>query len=153
VNPRYLMLTVAGVLILGGGAAFGVAQLIGGDDEAPSRQVGGAPEERQQDRRTRPPVNPAEVTVAVLNGTTVPGLAAGLGDEVERFGFDLGTVDNALNQQSAESRVLYAPGHQREAAAVGRRLRIPQREEIDPGSQSRAGDATVVVIAGADQTP
>jgi hypothetical protein len=142
------------VLIIGGGVAFGVAQLIGGEEGGASRQASdGGAEGRQQDRRKRSAVNPAEVTVAVLNGTTVPGLAAGLGDEVERFGFDLGTVDNALNQQSAESRVLYAPGHEREAMAVGRRLRIAQREAIDPGSRSRAGDATVVVIAGADQTP
>ena len=46
--------------------------------------------------------------------------------------------------------MLFAPGNEREAAAVGRRLRIPQREPIDPASQGLAGDATVVVVAGAD---
>jgi hypothetical protein len=97
-------------------------------------------------------VVPAEVTVAVLNGTTVPGLAAQIGDRIETFGFDLGTVTNSTDQQRAESVVLFAPGHQREAAVVARRLSIPQRERADAESQGLAGDATVVVIAGIDQT-
>jgi hypothetical protein len=46
--------------------------------------------------------------------------------------------------------VLFAPGHQREARAVNKRLGIGQREPIDAASQELAGDATVVVIAGAD---
>jgi hypothetical protein len=33
---------------------------------------------------------------------------------------------------------------------VNNRLGIGQRERIDPASQELAGDATVVVIAGAD---
>ena len=48
---------------------------------------------------------------------------------------------------------MYAPGHQREAAAVARKLGIAQREPIDPTSQALAGDATVVVIVGTDKTP
>ena len=53
-------------------------------------------------------------------------------------------------QQRAESVVLYATGHKREAVVVSRRLKIPQREPIDPDSQALAGDASVVVVAGAD---
>ena len=62
---------------------------------------------------------------------------------------------NADNQeqQRAESVVLYASGHRREAVVVSRRLKIPQREAIDPETQALAGDAGVVVVAGADQTP
>jgi hypothetical protein len=36
---------------------------------------------------------------------------------------------------------------------VSRRLKIPQREAIDPETQALAGDAGVVVVAGGDQTP
>jgi hypothetical protein len=97
-------------------------------------------------------VNPANVSVAVLNGTLVPGLAAQIGDRVEQFGFRLGTVANGSDQQRAESVVMFSPGHRREAIAVGRRLGIPQRERVDPESQALAGDATVVVIAGSDKT-
>ena len=82
----------------------------------------------------------------------MPNLAKQVGDQVESYGFELGTVANSADQeqQRAESVVLYAPGHQREAQAVNKRLGIAQREPIDPASQELAGDATVVVIAGAD---
>ena len=95
------------------------------------------------------------MTVAVLNGTLVPGLAADVGDEAERLGFDVGTIGDASDQeqQRAESVVLYASGHRRDAVVVSRRLKIGQREQIDPDTQALAGDAGVVVIAGADKTP
>jgi hypothetical protein len=161
-SPRYLTLAIAGVLIVGGGAAFGVVQLVGEDEgggsppQASDERAGGEPAggggggERSERRRAA--VNPAKIRVAVLNGTLVPGLAAQIGDRVERFGFQLGTVANGPNQQRPESVVLYSPGHRREAAAVSRRLGIGQRERVDPESQALAGDATVVVIAGADKT-
>jgi LytR cell envelope-related transcriptional attenuator len=150
-NPRYLLLAVAGTLIVGGAAAFGLAQL--GKEEAPSpsdERVNEAGEPTPKKRSAA--VNPGDVTVAVLNGTTIPGLAAQIGDKVEGFGFNLGNVQNNPDQQRAESVVLYAEGAEREAAAVGRRLGVAQREPIDPQSQAIGGDATVVVIAGADQT-
>ena len=158
-----MALAVAGVLIVGGGAAFGIAQLIDRDDggggagRAEESNGGGAGAGNAGDRPSRgqAAVNPATVTVAVLNGTTVPGLAASVGDRVERFGFQLGTVANGpdQSQQRAESVVMFAPGARRAAAEVARRLRIPQREPIDPESQGLAGDATVVVVAGRDRTP
>ena len=161
-SPRYLVLAIAGLLIVGGGAAFAVAEL-SSDDPAPpaENQPAGngtaAPEEEQdgEQQTRRPAVTPAEVTVAVLNGTTVPDLAKGVGERVEAQGFVLGTVANSADQQQqrAESVVLYAPGNEREATAVSRRLRITQRQPIDPASQELAGDATVVVIAGADLAP
>ena len=60
-------------------------------------------------------------------------------------------MTNNFDQEKAESVVLYAPGAEREAADVSRRLDISQREPIDAESQALAGDATVVVVAGADQ--
>jgi LytR cell envelope-related transcriptional attenuator len=94
------------------------------------------------------------VTVAVLNGTTVPGLAATLADQVTAAGFRAGTIANfGPNQQLAESVVQYAAGHEREAAAVSRKLGIGQREAASAESQELAGDATVIVIAGGDKAP
>ncbi len=150
------------VAVVGGGLlallaiGFGVLQLTG-DDEPASRQSANdtpaeeAPEDGP-DKKKQPSINPANVRVAVLNGTTVPGLAAQIGDSIERQGFQLGTVTNFIDQQRAESVVKYAPGAEREAADVGRRLKISQREPIDAESQGLAGDATVVVVAGADKT-
>ena len=75
-----------------------------------------------------------------------------VGERVSTKGFKLGTVANTADQQQqrAESVVLYSPGHRDEAKAVSRRLGIAQRQPIDPASQGLAGDATVVIIAGAD---
>jgi hypothetical protein len=142
-GARYIALIVAGVIVVGGGVAFGVSQL-GGDDEA------GAPDDRAQ--TPAEPVNPSTVTVSVLNGTTVPGLAAQIGDEVESQGFQRGNVANALDQQRTESTVLFGEGAEREAQLVARRLDIATVEPVDPDSQALGGTASVVVIVGADQT-
>jgi hypothetical protein len=157
---RIAALAVAGVLVIGGGAAFAVAQLTGDDEPAKtggsgSTAAGGADDGDGNAGRGGPAVNPSDVTVAILNGTLVPGLAAQIGDEAERLGFDVGTLGNASDQeqQRAESVVLYASGHRREAVVVSRRLKINQREQIDPETQALAGDAGVVVVAGADKTP
>jgi hypothetical protein len=159
-SPRYAVLAVAGLLIVGGAGVFGADQLLSDDsgtpsNERPSGGGGGGSDQASngdEDGEKRRPVVPGNVTVAVLNGTTVPNLAKQVGDQVESHGFVLGTVANSADQeqQRAESVVLYAPGHQREARAVNKRLGIGQREPIDPASQELAGDATVVVIAGAD---
>ena len=162
-SPRYLVLVVAGILIVGGGAVYGLNQASDDDGGTPAsdRPTGNGGNSGDANQgggdngdggNARPAVVPGNVTVAVLNGTTVPGLAKQVGDEVESHGFRLGTVANTADQeqQRAESVVLFAPGHVREARAVNKRLGIGQREPIDPASQELAGDATVVVIAGAD---
>jgi hypothetical protein len=157
-NPRYVVLLVAGVLIVGGAAAFGVSNLSNDSGEPASSGNRAVPADNNGDsgggepKKQRPAVVPRNVTVAVLNGTTVPGLAKQVGDQVAGHGFNLGTVANTADQeqQRAESVVLFAPGHKNEARAVSRRLSIPQRQTIDSASQALAGDATVVIIAGAD---
>ncbi len=158
-SPRYLVLFIAGILILGGAAAFGVDQLSSGDSDPATPAAENAPPaadgEQAEDgsgEKKRTPIVRANVTVAVLNGTTVPNLAQQISERVEAKGFEVGTVANSADQeqQRAESVVLFAPGHEREATAVVRALQINQRQRIDPASQELAGDATVVVIAGAD---
>ena len=98
-------------------------------------------------------VKPGNVTVAVLNGTTVPGLAGALSDQIAAGGFKKGTIDVFSDQQLADSVVQYAPGHQAEAKAVSRRVGISRREPVTADSRALAGDATVIVIAGADKAP
>ena len=154
---RYMAIVLVGLLVLGGAAAYGVTQLTGEDDGG-GRQTAsgdGASDDRpgKKKREGGAGINPANVTVAVLNGTTVPGLAATLSDEVGAAGFKVGTITNFSDQQLAESVVQYAPGHEPEARVVSRRLGITQREPVNPSSQALAGDATVIVIAGADKAP
>jgi hypothetical protein len=167
-STRNLILAICGVVLLGAGVALALTQLSGDDSSTPSgdqaaqEPQGGANNGSSgdgngqgaggQERRNRPAIDPSTVTVSVLNGTTVPGLAARVSDEVETAGFEVGTVANSSDQQRAESVILFAPGHEREAAAVSRKLDIAQREPIDAATQGLAGDATVVVVTGADRS-
>jgi hypothetical protein len=150
-HPRNLVLAILGVLVIGGGVAYGALQLTGEEEPASEQAAGDGG--GGKDGGKAAPVDPSTVTVSVLNGTTIPGLAAQVGDEIERKGFQLGNVTNSAEQGArAESVVLFAPGSEREAIAAGRRLKISQREPINPESQALGGDATVVVVVGADQT-
>jgi hypothetical protein len=145
-DARYIALIVAGVVVLGGGIAFGISQL--GGDEGTSSSDQPASEQNTE----AGPINRSLVTVSVLNGTTVPGLAAQIGDEVESKGFQRGNVANAIDQQRAESVVLFAEGAERPARIVARNLSISTVEPVDPDSQALAGNASVIVIVGMDQT-
>ena len=146
IRTRYLAVALAGLLVLGGAATYGVTQLTGGGDNSGD----GLP---NKPKRNGAAVKPGNVTVAVLNSTTVPGLAAMLRDQIAAAGFKKGTIDVISDQQLAESVVQYAPGHQAEAKAVSRRLGIRQLEPVIANSRALAGDATVIVIAGADKAP
>jgi hypothetical protein len=91
--------------------------------------------------------------VAVLNGTTVPGLAAQVADELERGGFKRGSVTNAADQQRAISTVGYASGYERAAREVGELIGVRRVAPVDAGTQAIAGpEANVVVTVGADRT-
>ena len=155
-NPVYIALAVAGVLVLGAGAAIGVPKLVSGgsSDNSPAKKHAAAKTAAAQ----RPPLVPAKITVSVLNGTTVPGLAAQIGDQVQSDGFNLGNtaqvagILEGTKAQQANSVVMYASGHAREARFVAKRLHLTGGvEAIDQNSRQLAGDATVVVVAGEDQ--
>jgi LytR cell envelope-related transcriptional attenuator len=142
---RPVAAALVAVLVLVGAAV----RLLGDGGGEPS---GGARAKDVPSKRTRTDatVQPGDVTVAVLNGTTVPGLAAALRDELAAAGFQKGTINNFSDQQLAASVVQYAPGHRAEAQAVSRRVGISRREPVTAESRALAGDATVIVIAGAD---
>jgi hypothetical protein len=137
---------VAVALVLGGAASYGVTQLTGGSDNSGD----GLP---HTPKRNSAAVKPGNITVAVLNGTTVPGLAAALRDQIAAAGFKKGTINDYSDKQLAESVVQYAPEHQAEAKAVSHRLGISQLEPVTANSRALAGNATVIVIAGADKAP
>jgi hypothetical protein len=154
-NPVYVVLAVAGVLILGAAAAIGVPKLVNGakDEDTPSKAAA-SDQKTTTIKKKATPVSADKITVAVLNGTSIPGLAAQIGDRVDADGFTLGTVSNASQTggQRANSVAMYARGHERDARAVARKLRIGTVQPIDAESQSIAGDASVVVIVGSDKT-
>ena len=159
--PRYIALIVVGILVLGAGAAYGVSQLNnsdgGGNGSAAlssSSGGGGSSSSSKSSKHSHKTaaINKGSITVAVLNGTTVTGLAATVADKVEQAGFRRGNTNNALTQgQQAESVVEYSDGNVKAAELVGKKLGITQVEKIDPQTQGLAGDATVTVIVGADK--
>ena len=151
VGMRSVAVALVGLLVLGGAAA----QLTGhdGGDDSGKAQANSDNGSSNKPRRSGATVKPGNVTVAVLNGTTVPGLAAALRDQIAAAGFKKGMINDFSDQQLAASVVQYVPGHQAEAQAIGRRFGISQREPVTADSRALAGDATVIVIAGADKAP
>jgi hypothetical protein len=148
IGTGYVAVALVGLLVLGGAAVYGVTRLTG-DENSGNAQANND----SKPKRNGAAVKPGNVTVAVLNGTTVPGLAAALRDQIAAAGFKKGMINDFSDQQLAASVVQYVPGHQAEAQAVGRRFGISQREPVTADSRALAGDATVIVIAGADKAP
>jgi hypothetical protein len=151
---RYLALTLAGVLVLGG-AAFGAVELIGNDSGSPAgtAQKKG-PQRNGPDGHNRSQavnVDPARVTVAILNGTTVQGLAAKIGEEVRSGGFTLGTIGNAARIDQGKSQVLYRKGQGAAARAVANRLGIQSIGQVDSVNAEIAGSFDAIVLVGSDR--
>jgi hypothetical protein len=159
-SPRNLALIVAALLLVGTGGALGVIALTsnktkstsnGGAASAPTVRAS-RPAKHHRKKSQSLGVNPAGITVAVLNGTNVSGLAASTGQKIRTAGFQLGNVTNASQQQRAESVVMYTAGQSKAARAVGRKLGISQIEPVDAQTAALAGSATVVVVVGVDKS-
>jgi hypothetical protein len=136
-QPRVLGLIALAAVVLGLAAIFGSERLMSN---------GGGPSNGPKAQR----VVPADVTVAVLNGTSVPGLAAKVGDDVQANGFSLGTETNS--RHPFDQTVVMYEAHQRAAAQkVAHDLGVKPVQPIDRQSQQAAKGADVVVIAGADR--
>jgi hypothetical protein len=135
-QPRVLSAVAVLAVLLGLAAIFGSEELLKGGES---------------DRGPKPgAIVPGEVDVAVLNGTSVPGLAAKVGDDVRVNGFRLGAVTNSRDQFD-QTVVMYGPGQQRAARKVAHDLGVKPLQPIDRQTEQAANDADVVVIAGADR--
>jgi hypothetical protein len=154
-HARYIAMAVAGLLIAGG-AAFAVLQVTGDDGTTtsasnPERGSGGAGDDNRGRERRQVNVDPAQVTVAVLNGTAVQGLAAQVGEELRSGGFTLGTIGNAARIDQTDSEVLYRAGESRAARAVANRLGIDRTGPVDSVNEEIAGSFDAVVLVGSDR--
>jgi LytR cell envelope-related transcriptional attenuator len=136
-QPGVLSAVAAAAVVLGLVAIFGSGELLGGDEGSKHGPRPGA-------------VVPGDVEVAVLNGTSAPGLAAKVGDDVRVNGFKLGTVTNSRDQFD-QTVVMYERGQQRAAKKVAHDLGVKPVQPIDRQTEQTAGSADVVVIAGADR--
>jgi hypothetical protein len=94
-------------------------------------------------------VRPGEIEVAVLNGTSVTGLAASWGDKIESKGFELGAVTNT-NSTFEESVVMFVPGSKPEAKEVAERLNIKKVQPMVAEVAEVSNEAKVSVVVGED---
>ena len=134
-QPRVLIAIGIGALLLGGAAIYASEELLrdGGEGDGPRAGA----------------IDRADVTVAVLNGTSVNGLAGNVGSDIEASGYVLGSV-SSTTPGVERTAVLYADGQKRAAQKVARDLGVDKAtvEAVDRETRRLAGDADVVVIAG-----
>ena len=161
---RYVALIVAGVLVLGGGAAYGITQLASSDNGSKSASggassdLGPAAKHKSSSKKSKagsaPAIDPSKVTVTVVNGTTIPNLARDTADKLSTAGFQIGNkVTGTGSLAAAESVVEYKPGAETEAKYVAAKLHISQRQPADPDAIAQAGPADVIVVLGANSAP
>jgi len=91
---------------------------------------------------------PEDVTIQILNGTGVAGLAGKVRDELEALGFEVGEIGNADRRDYTTTVILYRFGAESKAALLN---------EIFKGPSPRQGTAKqkvdVIIILGADAAP
>lgn len=92
---------------------------------------------------------PSEIEVAVLNGTSVSGLAATWGGKVEQKGFELGAVTNT-NTSFEKSVVMFKPGRKPEATEVAQQLKVKKLQTMSGEVAQVSGEANVAVVVGED---
>jgi LytR cell envelope-related transcriptional attenuator len=136
-QPRVLALIAVGAVILGVAGIFGSDRLLNSDGETTTTPKPGA-------------INPQDVTVAVLNGTSTPALAAKVSTDVKVNDFRLGNIGNTRKEYD-QTVVMYEKGQKRAAERVARSLGVKPVQPIDAQTQREAGGADVVVIAGKDR--
>lgn len=136
-RPSSLVALFVVLLAIVGGAAY---LLVGGSDDGNGGR--GA-------KQAAANVKPGEIEVSVLNGTSVPGLAATFGDKVEGKGFSLGAVTNS-SSSFAESVVMFRRGHKAEAQKVSRQLSVPKMQLMSGEIESVSAGADVALVVGED---
>jgi hypothetical protein len=137
-----LALVVTGVI--GGG---------GGDKPAAKNRV--VPSTNSDTTAGGATVDRANTTVAVLNGTTIAGLASGVATQITDGGFKRGEVRNALDNTRAATIVEYTSGNKPAAVEVAKTIDVGTDvvQPVPEGTRLLAPTAQVIVTVGADQTP
>jgi hypothetical protein len=119
-------------ILIGVVAVVVASQLIRSDD---STESGGG-------------VDPATVSIAVLNATSSPGMGSDVADILEAKGFVV--ASNTSTTQQNQSAVFFAKGAKAKGRAVARTLKLPQGAKFQAEQEAAADGADVVVVAGED---
>jgi hypothetical protein len=136
-QPRTLIAIAVLALLLGVAGIFGSEKLL----ELGGQGKGGGGGK----------LDAGSISVFVLNGTDVAGLAAKVGDNVEENNFDLQHPLSTDPEHFAQSIVMFSKGQRSEGEKVASSLGIKPVQPIDRQTQRLAGDADVVVIVGEDR--
>jgi hypothetical protein len=159
-----------GRLVLGGviavaalaAIAVGIIVLTGGGKHSPGSASRSSASATLASHRsaTATSVQPATVTVSVLNGTDMQGLAGKVADRLRADGYQKGSnPTNAADQTHTSTIVAYmAPAYRRDAIAVANSLKLSSGavQLVDPTSKAtvcppaQACTTRVVVTVGQD---
>jgi hypothetical protein len=139
VDGRYILAVVVIAVVVAGALTSGFG-VLGGDDGKRDKHRGSSP----------------KPTVAVLNGTGVPGLAALVDEQVVKTaGYKTGTIDNA-GSSFANTVAMFAPGHEadakRLAKAIESKLGDTPTQAMTPDVTDRAGGAPLALGLGIDDS-
>jgi hypothetical protein len=145
------VLAVAGILIFGGG----------GDKPAPKPNTVAQPTTDTAANGSSTPsrapakLNRKSVPLAVLNGTTVTGLARGAADKLTAKGYNEPNVvtNDTTNQQRPTTLVYYEAKAHAAALDVAKILGVPtsQIKPMDANARALADRAQVAVFVGGDK--
>jgi len=109
-----------------------------------------APTGRASERQKAPPLRPrSRVSVLVLNGNGMSGVAGTTASRLLGRGYRSATATNAATDNYATSLVLYRPGWEREARRLARDAGIRVVAALDgrlPADSER--DQLVVILGG-----
>jgi hypothetical protein len=95
-------------------------------------------------------IDPADVEVAVLNGTSINGLAGKVASDIQAAGYEVGAITNAA--PGVERTEVFYADHQRPAAEkVARDIGVDKVDAVPKDVRDLAGEADVIVIAGEDR--
>jgi hypothetical protein len=107
-----------------------------------------------QPPQTTPVTPQPRLSLAVLNGTKVTGLARGVADQLTSRGYDEPNVvtNDTTNQSRAWTTVYFEPGHRTDALGVASCLHIgaDRVAPMDANARALADRADVAVFVGAD---
>jgi hypothetical protein len=147
------VIAVAAILLFGGG----------GDKPKPKPNTVAPPSSSAQSdggassgstKKAAPKLNRGATTVAVLNGTTVTGLAREASTKVIGKGYREGVVTNdQTNQQHPVTEVFYEPNAKTAALDVAKILGVKAAnvKPMDANARVLADRAQVAVFVGADK--
>ena len=146
------VLAVAGILIFGGG----------GDEPTPPPNTVSQPTTGDADSangaatpKAPVKVNRKAVPLAVLNGTTVTGLARGAADKLTTKGYNEPNVvtNDTTNQARATTEIFYEPQARAAGLDVAKILGVPsaQVKPMDANARALADRALVAVFVGSDK--